>query len=251
MEVVRLRTDGTGPGPVPRTIRLAVVDRNRVFADVIAARLGAEQDIQVLRCTDQPAAFPQLVGRSAVDVVLADAGLFTPDADPVGPPGRCRAAIVLMAEARDQTLLLPAVRAGVRGWVPRSAPIDALLTAVREAAAGGTWLPPTILTRVLEELLGEPEHDDPVRALLATLTAREREVLACLAEGLSRPAAAARLRMSTNTLRTHVQSILSKLGLNSTLAAVALWRSGTERSGAAAPKARRGAGTDRSGTGRR
>lgn len=234
MEVVRLRTEGPGPDPVPRTIWLAVVDRNRVFADVIAARLGAEQDIQVLRCTDEPAAFPQLVGRSAVDVVLADAGLFAPEEIPAGAPGRCRAAIVLMAEARDQALLLPAVRAGVRGWVPRSAPIDTLLTAVREAAGGGTWLPPTALTRVLGELLSEPEHDDPVRALLATLTPREREVLSCLAEGLGRPAAAARLRMSTNTVRTHVQSILAKLEVSSALAAVALWRSaGAEHSGAA------------------
>ena len=57
------------------------------------------------------------------------------------------------------------------------------------------------------------------------LTRREREVLVCLAEGLTRPEAAARLRMSPNTVRTHVQSTLAKLGVSSSLAAVALLRS--------------------------
>jgi DNA-binding NarL/FixJ family response regulator len=239
MEVVRSRAGTSAAAvPVPQSsrdtggrdagppvIRLAVVDATRVFADVIAARLGAEQDIQVLRCTDDVTAFGELATRPAFDVVLADAGLFDPSAPPENPPGRRRPAIVLVAEPRDEPRLLPAVRAGVRGWVPRSAPMATLLLAVREAATGGTWLPPAALTHVLGELMGAGDHDDPVRTLLATLTPREREVLCCLAEGLGRPAVAARLRMSTNTLRTHVQSILAKLEVNSSLAAVALLRS--------------------------
>jgi DNA-binding NarL/FixJ family response regulator len=67
--------------------------------------------------------------------------------------------------------------------------------------------------------------EDPTQTLLGRLTPREREVLSCLAEGLTRPEVAMRLRMSTNTVRTHVQSILSKLGVSSSLAAVALQRS--------------------------
>jgi len=56
------------------------------------------------------------------------------------------------------------------------------------------------------------------------LTRRERDVLTCLVEGLNRPEVAMRLQLSTNTVRTHVQSILSKLGVNSCVAAVALVR---------------------------
>jgi DNA-binding NarL/FixJ family response regulator len=132
--------------------------------------------------------------------------------------------LVLVADHADGDALIPAVRAGVRGWVPRGAAVEALLAAVRAAGAGGVWLPPRALTSVLEALVWSSPPEDPVEALLGALTPREREVLLCLAEGLGRPAVAARLGMSTNTVRTHVQSILAKLDVSSSLAAVALVR---------------------------
>jgi DNA-binding NarL/FixJ family response regulator len=141
-------------------------------------------------------------------------------------PGRLRSghspAVVLLADAPDLARIGAAVRCGIRGWVPRDATLDDLLRAVRSAADGGTWVPPKVLTVVLDELTCRPPDDDPTRALLGRLTPREREVLDCLADGLGRPDVAARLNVSTNTVRTHVQSMLSKLGVNSSVAAVAL-----------------------------
>ena len=61
--------------------------------------------------------------------------------------------------------------------------------------------------------------------MLAALTRREREVLACLAEGSNRRDLAERLHMSPNTARTHLQNLMSKLGVHSALEAVALTRS--------------------------
>jgi DNA-binding NarL/FixJ family response regulator len=232
---LRVAADGEAR-TVPRRppIHLAVVDPNRVCSEVIAARLGSEEDIQVLRCVEGVADLRQLVGQAALDVVLADAGLFDPSMIPERQ--RCsRPAFVLRAEHRDRATLAPAVRAGVRGWVPRSAPVDQLLAAVRAAAGDGTWLPPTTLTQLHGDLLWPSVPEDPTRVLLAALTPREREVLTCLAEGLTRPEVATRLRMSTNTVRTHVQSTLSKLGVNSSLAAVALLRSAGPPAG---PRAR-------------
>jgi DNA-binding NarL/FixJ family response regulator len=132
--------------------------------------------------------------------------------------------VVLLADGPDLARIGVAVKSGIRGWVPRDATLDDLLRAVRAAADGGTWVPPKVLTLVLAELTRRPADDDPTRALLARLTPREREVLDCLADGLGRPEVAARLHVSTNTVRTHVQSILSKLGVNSSVAAVALLR---------------------------
>jgi DNA-binding NarL/FixJ family response regulator len=247
-------------------IHVAIVDGCRVFAEALAVRLGAEPDVWVARCATGQAALRQALCPSSADVVIADAALFDPDqgaeatagaagrsrpaaagalrsrplsqlrsAPPTrlrpAEPGRLRIehspAVVLLADSPDLARVGAAVRSGIRGWVPRDAGFDDLLAAVRAAADGGTWVPPKVLTVVLNELTWTPPDDDPTRALLARLTPRERDVLDCLADGLGRPEVAARLHVSTNTVRTHVQSILSKLGVNSSVAAVALLRRAT------------------------
>ncbi|HEY6748316.1 MAG TPA: response regulator transcription factor [Mycobacteriales bacterium] len=246
-------------------IQVAIVDGCLVFAQALAARLGTESDVRVVRCATGPAALRQSLAHSSADVVVADAALFGPDqlaaeaptagesrwAAPggvrptpptqlrpippaqLGPaePGRLRSghspAVVLLADAPDLPRVGAAVRSGIRGWVPRDASFGDLLHAVRAAADGGTWVPPRVLTAVLDELTWRPPDDDPTRVLLARLTPREKDVLDCLADGLGRPEVAARLHVSTNTVRTHVQSILSKLGVNSSVAAVAQLRRAT------------------------
>ena len=159
------RPRGAAPAGAPAPIHLAVVDPNRVVAEVMAARLGDEEDIRVLRCAEGADDFRRVATHTSLDVVLADAGLFDPavveDRPPAGVP-----AIVLLAEHRDAARLVSAVRAGVRGWVPRSAATGELLTAVRATARGGTWLPPTLLTHVLGELVWSAPTEDPARALL-------------------------------------------------------------------------------------
>lgn len=216
-------------------IHLAVIDGSRIFADALAARLESEPDIRVLRCATGAAALRQAVSNSSADVVIGDASLFDPASlDPPGSreggatTGRLLAenapAVLLLADEEDSGKVAGAVRAGVRAWISRSATVEELIQAVRVAADGGTWIPPKLLTAVLDELVWATAVEDPEQAKLTSLTPREREVLACLAEGLGRREVAERLTMSTNTVRTHVQSILSKLGVTSAVAAVALVR---------------------------
>jgi DNA-binding NarL/FixJ family response regulator len=79
---------------------------------------------------------------------------------------------------------------------------------------------------VLQLLMrGSDPRQDDAGQLLAALTPREREVLTCLAEGTNRRDLAERLHMSPNTVRTHLQNLMSKLGVHSALEAVALTRS--------------------------
>ena len=213
-----------------RVIRLGIVDTNRIFVEAIAARLGSEPDIHVLRCGGDAPSLRRMLDHSALDVVLGDAALFDPawmttaGGGRLGPDDGTAPTVVLVADRSEYAALVPAVRAGVRGWVPRGATVEELLAAVRAAGEGSAWLPPRALTAVLDALVWSSPPEDPVEALLGSLTPREREVLLCLAEGLGRPAVAERLGMSTNTVRTHVQSILSKLDVSSSLAAVALVR---------------------------
>lgn len=222
-------------------IRLAIVGSSRVLSDALAYRLGLEPDMRVVRCASGPAALQQAVRESTADVVLAEARLFdlasvvTPApvrrlaavtdgrpgtggcTDPAGP------ALVLLADPADRDMLATAVRAGVRGWVPYSDSVDRLIEVVRDISGGGTRIPPAELSVVLTELVWSPPTD-PARSLLDSLSPREHEVLACLAEGMGRSEVAVRLTLSTNTVRTHVQRILSKLDVSSSLAAVAIYR---------------------------
>ncbi len=89
---------------------------------------------------------------------------------------------------------------------------------IGRVAGGETWVPPSELGRVFWLLLHE--RDDP----FAALTRRERDVLRHVAEGADRKEVAARLHLSVNTVRTHMQHLTAKLGVHSALEAVALTR---------------------------
>lgn len=199
--------------------------------------------MRVLRSATSAGALSQAVTHSSTDVVVCDAVLYNPESleqaragrhhgaapgDGSGTAGDVRGGtkpfVVLLADYEDGARLCPAIRSGVRGWVPRDASAGDLIAAVREASEGGTWIQPKVLTDLLRELTGASPVQDAAQKLLATLTSRERDVLSCLADGLGRVEVAARLHVSTNTVRTHVQSILSKLGVNSSVAAVAFAR---------------------------
>jgi DNA-binding NarL/FixJ family response regulator len=99
--------------------------------------------------------------------------------------------------------------------------MDFLLVAIRGAPHGHSWFPPAMLGRMLPLLArnGAADRDDEP---LAALTDRERQVLECMVDGLDRRAIAARLCLSVNTVRTHVQAVLAKLQVHSSLEAVAL-----------------------------
>jgi DNA-binding NarL/FixJ family response regulator len=225
-------------------LNVVVIDGSRFFSEVLAARLAAEHDVRVLYASTSPEALWRAVTRSSVDVVVCDAVLFGLVCDDCQateqricawgggwekvvvqrPAAQEDTAVVLVADVADRHLLARAVRAGVRGWVPRDASADDLVSAIREASDGGTWIPPKLLTDLLAELSDAPPLHQPVQQPMAALTPREREVLGYLAEGLSRAEVAGRLHLSANTIRTHVQSILAKLDVSSSVAAVALLR---------------------------
>ena len=95
---------------------------------------------------------------------------------------------------------------------------------IRGVLRDETHLPPALLTGVLRELTAARKHRTESERLVESLTPREREVLRCMVAGLGRKAVAERLFLSPHTVRTHMQNVLGKLGVHSTLAAVALAR---------------------------
>ncbi|MBD0710751.1 MULTISPECIES: response regulator transcription factor [unclassified Streptomyces] len=229
-------------------IRVLVVDDHRVFAESLAAALAAEPDVDVSAAGSGPAALRCLERGAAegrrFDVLLVDAELGA------GPPGSVprvvpddaegvvdgislvagvRAAhpgarMVVLAERDDPHRAALALQAGASGWVAKDCSLQRLLVVVRGVLRDETHLPPALLTGVLRELTEVRKHRTDSERLVESLTPREREVLCCMVAGLGRKAVAERLFLSPHTVRTHMQNVLGKLGVHSTLAAVALAR---------------------------
>ncbi|MEU2836065.1 response regulator transcription factor [Streptomyces sp. NPDC007076] len=235
--------------PVVR-IRVLVVDDHRIFAESLAAALAAEPDVDVAAAGSGPAALRCLERAAAegrgYDVMLVDAELGIPGAAgdrraPVPADGenapvdgislvagvrsdRPSVRTVVLAEKDDPRRAALALQAGASGWVAKDCSLQRLLAVIRGVLRDETHLPPALLTGVLRELTAARKHRTESERLVEALTPREREVLRCMVAGLGRKAVAERLFLSPHTVRTHMQNVLGKLGVHSTLAAVALAR---------------------------
>ncbi|MEV8405994.1 response regulator transcription factor [Streptomyces niveus] len=235
-------------------IRVLVVDDHRIFAESLAAALAAEPDVEVAAAGSGPAALRCLERAASegrkYDVLLVDADLgivagpgsgpvprAVPDSGDGGfglvdgislvagvrsgqPSVRC----VVLAEKDDPGRAALALQAGASGWVAKDCSLQRLLAVIRGVLRDETHLPPALLTAVLRELTAARKHRTDSERLVDSLTPRELEVLRCMVAGLGRKAVAERLFLSPHTVRTHMQNVLGKLGVHSTLAAVALAR---------------------------
>src|SRR5215469_3816323 len=204
-----------------------IIDQERTFADAIAVRLEAEQDVEVVVAVHRQGAAPSLIVGRFADVVLLDADLPGDTAADLCEElsSRDEAPLVIMlSRGSDPGRIADSVRAGAAAWVSKTESLDHLMDVIRGVIAGQMWLPLAQMRAVIRLLLvahGQPTEND---RLLAALTPREREVLACLAEGAGRRDVAERLNLSANTVRTHLKNLMAKLGVHSTLEAVALTR---------------------------
>ncbi|GAA2949668.1 response regulator transcription factor [Streptomyces enissocaesilis] len=231
-------------------IRVLVVDDHRIFAESLAAALAAEPDVDVSAAGSGPAALRCLERAAAeghgFDVMLVDADLGATTAvtaravcvpEPVEDTpvdgislvagvrtGRPSVRTVVLAEKDDPHRAALALQAGASGWVAKDCSLQRLLAVIRGVLRDETHLPAALLTGVLRELTAARKHRTESERLVESLTPREREVLRCMVAGLGRKAVAERLFLSPHTVRTHMQNVLGKLGVHSTLAAVALAR---------------------------
>lgn len=208
-------------------ISVFVIDAERTFADALSVRLEAEEDIDIVMSLHPTAPAPSLILGRHADVVLLDADL--PDNAAVNLceelTGRAEAPrVVMMSSGSEAARIADAVRAGTAAWVRKDQSLSHLLHVMRGVVKGETWLPRAETGAVLRLLLEDREQRRESDRLLAALTPREREILSCLADGAGRHDVAERLHLSANTVRTHLQNLMAKLGVHSTLEAVALTR---------------------------
>jgi DNA-binding NarL/FixJ family response regulator len=208
-------------------VRLLILVQERIFADALSTRLEAEPDLEIVAALHAKAPSPHLLTASRADVILIDGDL--PDQAALRlceklsqRPSAPR--VIMLGRSSGPGAIVRAVEAGMAGWVRKDESLGRLIFVIRGVARGETWLPPSDTGEVLRLLLHGPGREPGESQPLGALTPREREVLTCLADGAGRREVAGRLHMSPNTVRTHVQNLMAKLGVHSTLEAVALTR---------------------------
>jgi DNA-binding NarL/FixJ family response regulator len=207
------------------SISVLVVDEERIFADAVAAQLEEQQDIEIVAAVDPGTHGEYLRAGRHADVVLLDADLADDAAITLCQDlTRFGSRVIMLSDTNGPDRIVAAIRAGASAWVRKDQSFEHLLRVLRGTMRGETWLPPAETGTVLRLLMRAQDQRQEDDTLLASLTPREREVLACLADGDGRRDVADRLYLSANTVRTHLQNLMAKLGVHSTLEAVAVIR---------------------------
>ena len=199
-------------------IRVMIVDDHAVVRSGLKAFLMVFDDLELVGEASSGNEAVQVVERMQPDVILMD--LIMPDMDGAATTKVIRGRwpevqVVALTSFREDELVKNALQAGAIGYLLKNVGADELADAIRSAHVGR----PTLAPEAAQVLIQASRH--PVQPGF-DLTEREREVLSLLVKGLSNNDIADRLVVSRSTVKFHVSSILSKLGVSSRTEAVAL-----------------------------
>ncbi len=205
------------------SIRVLICDDQALVRSGFRAILGARAEIEVVGEAENGADAIALAERRSPDVILMD--IRMPVLDGVeatrrlvasGSPAR----ILILTTFDLDEYVHAAIRAGASGFLLKDVTPAELVDAIRIVASGEALLAPSVTRRLLERFATTLPVGDQSSDALAELTARESEVLRLLAGGLSNAEIAAELVVSEATVKTHISSVLRKLGLRDRVQAV-------------------------------
>ncbi|MBG0564206.1 response regulator [Actinoplanes aureus] len=210
--------------------RLVVVDDQDVVRAAFEVLLATQPDFTVVGSAADGEQAVRICRDLHPDVVLMDIRMPGMDGIEatrrlVGATGPPRVLILTTFDLDE--LVYAALDAGASGFLLKDATAERLFDAVRVVAAGEALLAPSVTRRLVAEFARLRVRRRDADAALATLTARETEVLRLIAEGLSNPEIAARLVVGEETVKSHVSRVLAKLSLRDrTQAVVVAYESG-------------------------
>lgn len=209
-------------------IRLIIADDHVLVRQGIRAFLDTFDDLSIVGEAEDAATVTELCARekpqvALVDLVMPGGGIAaTREIRNVSPDTK----VIVLTSFEDARQIVAAVQAGALSCLLKDIDAEGLADAVRKAARGEAVLHPRVAGYLLDALRGSGSAG-PNAELFETLSQREREVLALVAEGLSNQSIGTRLDISEKTVKTHVSNILTKLGVSDrTQAAVYAWKSG-------------------------
>ncbi|MFI1360946.1 response regulator [Streptomyces sp. NPDC020898] len=209
--------------PTAAPISVVLVDDHPLFRFGLRAALESADDITVVGEAGDLEEAVRTVLETGPDVVLMDLELGTPGASGIEATRQLAAApevaVLVLTMSKDDGHLLAAIHAGARGYLVKGAGREEVLHAVRTAAAGGAVFGGGVAERITQLLTGAGRARNP--EVLPQLTAREREILELVAQGLANHRIARQLGLAEKTVRNHVSRIFDKLQVTCRAEAVA------------------------------
>jgi DNA-binding NarL/FixJ family response regulator len=190
-------------------VRVLVADDHQLMREGTAALIGADERIEVVGLARDGREAIALAERRRPDVVLLD--LNMPVVGGLEACARLREGdgpeVLMLTVSEEEPDLYAALRVGAAGYLTKDVPPAELIEAVLAVARGEPRIAPAMASRMLVDLGRPPAEPDPLEAL----SARERDVLGLIAEGLRNREIAERLVISETTVKTHVRHVLEKL----------------------------------------
>ena len=214
------------------TIRVLVADDQELVRTGLSMILGAEPDIEVVGQAVDGREAVALARRLRPDVCLFD--IRMPGLDGIeatralaGPGVEDPIAVVVITTFDLDEYVFAALRAGAKGFLLKDAGAGLLAQAIRAAAGGDALIAPNVTVRLLEAFAGSAPAASPAQPI-EPLTEREEQVLAKVASGLSNGEIAGELYITLSTVKTHVASLMTKLGARNRVE-IAIWALETRR----------------------
>ena len=199
------------------SIRVAVVDDQALVRGGFAMVLNHQPDIEVVAEAGDGIEAVAVARQHRPDVVLMDIRMPRMDGlqaaqrivDELGDAVR----VLILTTFEPDEYVYRALRAGASGFVLKDIPPEQLVMAVRTVAQGGALLAPSVTRRLIGQFASQRAADAVLAARLNDLTARERDVVVAVAKGRSNAEIAGELFIGAATVKSHVSSVLTKLGL--------------------------------------
>lgn len=205
-------------GLTPR-IKVLIVDDHAMVRRGLAFFLQAYPDLELAGEASNGLEAVQMAAETQPDVVLMD--LIMPEMDGTEAIRQIKGAyqaiqVIALTSFKENELVRPALQAGAIGYLNKKVNSDELAQAIRAASVGQYTLSTDATQALIQDVI------KPATSTVIDLTGRERDVLALLVEGLSNQQIAQRLKVSRNTVKFHISSILNKLKVSGRTEAVAM-----------------------------
>ncbi len=194
-------------------IQVVLADNQPLTLSGLRSAVADHADIQVLAECENRERLMDAVRHHSPDVLLVSTEILQEE---LGVLERLvtemeSTRVIVLTSRKDPDFLEGALRCGARGIFQREWPVQQIPVAIRKVTSGGVWLEQTVAEKVLEEILNRRKAPDLDEQKITSLTAREREVIGLICEGLRNKEIASRLHISGATVSHHLTSIFRKL----------------------------------------